>query len=119
MQNLIGATRAGPRESENNHSVRVELQADCLAGVWGTPPRRRCTITDADLNQALNAAHNIGDDALQQNAGQGVNPAGFTHGTSEQRKRWFRRGYEFGRPAPVRYDAGKLFGSVRLDERRH
>lgn len=98
VQNLIGATQAGPRESDNQHSVRVELQADCLAGVWGHTAAARLQITQEDLSEALNAAHNIGDDALQRQAGQSVNPTGFTHGTSEQRMRWFRRGYDSGDP---------------------
>lgn len=96
VQNLIGATNAGPQESQNQHSVRVELQADCFAGVWGHTARTNLGIDDSDLAEALNAAHAIGDDTLQR-SGQGyVTPASFTHGTSEQRMRWFRRGYDSG-----------------------
>ncbi|MES1156828.1 MAG: neutral zinc metallopeptidase [Alphaproteobacteria bacterium] len=96
VQNLIGAMNAGPQESENQHSVRVELQADCFAGVWGHTAAPTLDIDDADLRSALNAAHQIGDDALQQGAQGHVNPNQFTHGTSAQRMKWFRRGYDTG-----------------------
>ena len=97
VQNLIGAMDAGPNgESRNEHSVRVELQADCFAGVWGNSAKSQLQITEADMTQALNAAHNIGDDTLQQQ-GQGyTDPRSYTHGTSEQRMRWFRRGFDSG-----------------------
>jgi predicted metalloprotease len=99
VQNLIGATQAGPQEAENQHSVRVELQADCLAGVWGHTAQANLAIDDADLREALNAAHAIGDDTLQRGSAGYVNPAQFTHGTSEQRMRWFRAGFDSGDPA--------------------
>ena len=92
MQNLIGSTRLHPRgETSNQASVRVELQADCLAGVWGRSARSALEITDEDLGEALTAAHAIGDDTLGHSDEQQ-----FTHGSSEQRKRWFRRGFESG-----------------------
>jgi predicted metalloprotease len=69
----------------------VELQADCLAGVWGRSARSALEITDEDLGEALNAAHAIGDDTLGHS-----DERQFTHGSSEQRKRWFRRGFESG-----------------------
>ncbi|HVY83522.1 MAG TPA: neutral zinc metallopeptidase [Caulobacterales bacterium] len=96
VQNLIGATDAGPQESQNEHSVRIELQADCFAGVWGHTAAPTLAIDDADLREALNAAHQIGDDALQQGAQGHVDPNQFTHGTSAQRMRWFRRGFDSG-----------------------
>ena len=92
VQNLIGSTRLQPRgETSNQASVRVELQADCLAGVWGRSARSALEITDEDLGEALTAAHAIGDDALGH-----ADERKFTHGSSEQRKRWFRRGFESG-----------------------
>jgi len=92
VQNLIGATRPQPRgETSNQTSVRVELQADCFAGVWGRTARAALQITDEDLGEALTAAHAIGDDALGHS-----DERTFTHGSSEQRKRWFRRGFESG-----------------------
>jgi len=92
VQNLIGATRLQPRgETSNQNSVRVELQADCLAGVWGRTARTALQITDEDLGEALTAAHAIGDDTLGHS-----DERQFTHGSSEQRKRWFRRGFDSG-----------------------
>src|SRR5215831_4066126 len=92
VQNLIGATRLQPTgETSNQKSVRVELQADCLAGVWGHTARTSLEITDEDLGEALTAAHAIGDDTLGHS-----DERKFTHGTSEQRKRWFRRGFDTG-----------------------
>ena len=92
VQNLIGSTRVQHQgETSNQTSVRVELQADCLAGVWGRSAQSTLQITDDDLGEALNAAHAIGDDALGH-----ADERQFTHGSSEQRKRWFRRGFESG-----------------------
>jgi predicted metalloprotease len=92
VQNLIGSNRLRvPSESENQISVRVELQADCFAGVWGHNARASLEISEADLEEALKAAHAIGDDALGHSKEET-----FTHGTSAQRKKWFRRGFESG-----------------------
>jgi predicted metalloprotease len=92
VQHLIGSSRLKTRgETSNQNSVRVELQADCLAGVWGRTARAALEITDQDLDEALTAAHAIGDDTLGHS-----DERKFTHGSSEQRKRWFRRGFESG-----------------------
>jgi predicted metalloprotease len=92
VQNLIGATDVRPRgETANQVSVRVELQADCFAGVWGHTARASLAIDEQDLKEAVNAAHAIGDDALGN-----TNTADQTHGTSAQRMRWFRRGFDRG-----------------------
>lgn len=92
VQNLIGATQVQVQgESQNQTSVRVELQADCFAGVWGHTARADLAIDEADLREALNAAHQIGDDALGQS-----NESQFTHGSSAQRMTWFRRGFDSG-----------------------
>jgi predicted metalloprotease len=92
VQNLIGSSRLKTTgETDNENSVRVELQADCLAGVWGHTARASLQITDEDLGEALTAAHAIGDDTLGQ-----ADERTFTHGSSEQRKRWFRRGFDSG-----------------------
>ena len=92
VQNLFGAHRVrGPGEDRNQTSVRLELQADCLAGVWGHTARASLSINDQDLREALVAAHNIGDDALGHR-----NQATFTHGSSQQRMRWFKRGFDTG-----------------------
>jgi predicted metalloprotease len=80
-------------------SVRLELQADCFAGVWGNRAQRSSIILDpGDVEEALDAASAIGDDRLQRRSQGRVVPDSFTHGTSEQRVRWFRRGFESGDP---------------------
>ena len=92
VQNLIGSSDLKVRgETENQVSVRVELQADCLAGVWGHTARSDLKITDDDLKEAVNAAHSIGDDTLGHS-----NQDDYTHGTSKQRMRWFRTGFDGG-----------------------
>jgi predicted metalloprotease len=92
VQNLIGSSRVKTRgDTSSQNSVRVELQADCLAGVWGHTAQASLQITDDDLDEALTAAHAIGDDTLGHS-----DERTFTHGSSEQRKRWFRRGFESG-----------------------
>jgi predicted metalloprotease len=92
VQNLIGSSSLTVRgETQNQVSVRVELQADCLAGVWGHTARASLAITDEDLKEAVNAAHQIGDDTLGHS-----NKDEYTHGSSEQRMRWFKRGFESG-----------------------
>lgn len=81
----------------NALSVRVELQADCFAGVWAHHAQRaRNIIEQGDIESAMNAAARIGDDALQQAAGRAVVPDSFTHGTSAQRQHWFMTGYQVG-----------------------
>jgi uncharacterized protein len=92
VQNLIGANRLQPAgETKNQASVRLELQADCLAGVWGHTARASLEINEEDLAEALTAAHAIGDDTLGH-----ADERQFTHGSSAQRKRWFRRGFDGG-----------------------
>jgi len=80
----------------NDLSVRLELQADCYAGVWGYSARD--SLQAGDIEEALTAASSIGDDRLQQRSGRGVNPETFTHGSAAQRVSWFRRGFESGDP---------------------
>jgi uncharacterized protein len=89
-------TNGGEREA-NAVQVRVELQADCYAGVWGAANRQY--LDAGDVAEAMRAAEAIGDDALQRAAGGQVVPDSFTHGTSEQRMRWFKRGFDSGDPA--------------------
>ena len=92
VQNLLGANKLKlDGETKNQGSVRLELQADCFAGVWGHSARASLQINDQDLSEALNAAHQIGDDTL----GNG-NASDYTHGSSAQRMRWFRRGFDSG-----------------------
>lgn len=88
-------------EAESNEiSVRIELQADCLSGIWARAAAQELgTIEPGDLEEAVNAARQIGDDTLQRNAGRRPMPHTFTHGTSEQRSRWFLTGLKSGRIA--------------------
>jgi predicted metalloprotease len=89
------AQRRDP-EARNQLSVRMELQADCLAGVWGKSTQQRRIIDDSDIAAGLRAAAAIGDDRLQRMSGRSVSPERFTHGSSAQRVQWFRRGLESG-----------------------
>ena len=101
VQNLLGISakvHAAEQRVEtaraNGLSVRLELQADCLAGVWANRSQSALKLSAADIDAALRAASAVGDDRLER-AQQGyVTPDSFTHGTSAQRMRWFRRGFE-------------------------
>jgi hypothetical protein len=88
--------RASPTQA-NALSIRQELQADCFAGLWAhNADRLRQLLEAGDLEEGLNAASAVGDDRLQRQAGGPITPESFTHGSSEQRVRWFKRGYESG-----------------------
>jgi predicted metalloprotease len=87
--------RANP-EHENALSVRLELQADCYAGVWAHTTERRELLEHGDLGEGLAAASAVGDDRIQQMSGDGVRPESFTHGSAAERAEWFRRGYDSG-----------------------
>ena len=103
VQNLLGIlprfNQARQQMSEveaNRMSVRVELQADCFAGVWGMFTDQKGILEQGDLQEALNAAQQIGDDTLQRQSQGYVVPESFNHGTSAQRMEWFRRGFDSG-----------------------
>jgi predicted metalloprotease len=106
VQNLTGTLDSQPfRGNANERSVRVELQADCYAGVWGheaaKPGRAAAGLVElepGDVEEGLNAAAAIGDDRLQKRSEGHVSPESFTHGSSEQRVAWFKRGMETGDP---------------------
>lgn len=104
IQNLIGvlpkfnAMRQNMGEAEANAmSVRVELQADCFAGIWGHFTKQKGILDAGDLEEALNAAQQIGDDNLQRKMQGYVVPESFNHGTSAQRATWFKRGFDSGK----------------------
>ena len=86
-------------ENANELSVRLELQADCYAGVWAHTIFKKGDLEEGDIREALSTAAAIGDDRLQRQAGGTVNPDSFTHGTSEQRRQWFQEGYRSGDPS--------------------
>lgn len=113
VQDLLGTEAQMRRQqqrdpqSANALSVKLELQADCYAGAWaknatGTADEQGqkifTSITDQDIQQAIDTAEKIGDDAIQQRSGRPVNPDEFTHGSSEQRKQWFTKGFSTGDP---------------------
>ncbi|MBO1039761.1 KPN_02809 family neutral zinc metallopeptidase [Brucella pituitosa] len=104
VQNLLGILprfnqmRQQMNEAQANQmSVRVELQADCFAGVWGYYTDQKGILEAGDLEEAINAAHQIGDDTLQKRSQGYVVPESFNHGTSAQRAKWFQRGFESGK----------------------
>jgi predicted metalloprotease len=102
VQHLLGTDRKlqeaseGEQQGENGLSVRLELQADCYAGIWAHSTEQRSLLEAGDIDEALKAASRIGDDALQKQSTGTVRPETFTHGSSEQRVRWFKRGYQTG-----------------------
>ena len=95
---LEAAKSRGSQTEFNRASVRMELQADCYAGVWGHYAGAMKQLSPGDLEEALNAAQAIGDDRMQKQAQGRVVPDSFTHGSSEQRMRWFKRGFDSGNP---------------------
>ena len=117
IQNLLGTSgrvsrqQRGLSEADSNElSVRLELQADFYAGVWARHAEENWGVLErGDFEEALQAAQMIGDDTLQRRAGRQVQPETFTHGTSEQRVRWFQKGFETGDP-----EQGDTFSARRL-----
>ena len=102
VQNVLGISdkvhnaKASQQKGEEGLSVRLELQADCFAGIWASSADKRKILEPGDIDEALNAAAAIGDDRLQKQAGGRVMPERWTHGSSAQRSRWFKTGYERG-----------------------
>ncbi|MBX3186467.1 MAG: zinc metallopeptidase [Labilithrix sp.] len=105
VQNLLGVSEAvhAAKRSEQKGAtgldVRLELQADCFAGVWAHATEQRGLLEAGDIDEALGAASAIGDDRMQRMAGRAVNPESWTHGSAAQRSRWFKKGFESGDPA--------------------
>jgi predicted metalloprotease len=105
VQNLLGTNDEVERLSNddpdraNELSVRTELQADCYAGVWAATVFAEGDLEEGDIEEAFTATEAVGDDRLARDAGRRVNPDSFTHGTSEQRRTWFNKGYSSGDPS--------------------
>jgi predicted metalloprotease len=111
VQTLLGTTEEstpGSRKS-NENSVRLELQADYFAGVWANHAKDMNVLEAGDLEEAINAASAVGDDTLQKKSQGYVMPESFTHGTSEQRMRWFNKGFKSGT-----IDGGDTFHTKEL-----
>ncbi len=104
VQNLLGTERqlrqlqSGNPSQKNALSVAMELQADCYAGVWGHEAAREGILEAGDIDEGLGAAAAVGDDRLQKMSGRAVSPESFTHGSSADRKKWFRIGFDSGDP---------------------
>lgn len=115
VQNLTGVLpefnrrrQAMSQEQANAYSVRVELQADCYAGVWASYAGQQNLLESGDIEEALNAANQIGDDTLQKRMQGFAVPKTFNHGTSAQRKTWFERGYRAGDPGACDTFSGNI-----------
>jgi len=104
VQHMLGIDEQTRRAQQGNPqmanalSVRLELQADCYAGVWGASAAKRDKLDPGDVDEGLNAAASVGDDRLQRKSTGRVNTESFTHGSAEQRAAWFRRGFTSGSP---------------------
>ena len=85
------------RSNARAYSVKLELQADCFAGVWGHSTAQRNILENGDIDEGLTAASSVGDDRIQKMSGRAVNPESFTHGSARQRSTWFKRGLDSGR----------------------
>ena len=103
IQNLLGTERkmrqlqARNPGARNELSVRLELQADCYAGIWGRHAQQAGRLDEGDVDEALKAASAVGDDRISEMTGSSIRPESFTHGSAAQRMTWFRRGYDSGK----------------------
>jgi predicted metalloprotease len=107
ISDRVHNAKAGQQRGEEGLSVKLELQADCFAGIWAHASEQKKILDPGDIDEALGAAAAIGDDRLQKQAGGRVHPESWTHGSSAQRSSWFKRGFERGT-----IDACDTFGSA-------
>jgi predicted metalloprotease len=114
VQNLLGISDDVRTDQQkdpggaNELSIRLELQADCLAGVWAHSAYEQKLLESGDLEEGLAAAAAVGDDRIQKQAGAAVDPESWTHGSSEQRTTWFRKGFDGGDPGACDTFSGEL-----------
>ncbi len=99
VQNRLGIMDTYGRSRDNQDSIKLELQADCFAGVWAYSLKDAGVFEPGEINEAIDAAEAVGDDRIQETVQGRVSPESWTHGSSEQRKQWFTTGYESGDPA--------------------
>ncbi len=105
VQSLLGVSEDVNRQQQedpegaNELSVKLELQADCLAGVWGHSANQEGLLEPGDVEEGLTAAAAVGDDRIQEQSGRNADPDSWTHGSSEQRMAWFQKGFENGDPS--------------------
>ena len=128
VQQLVGTSdevrtlaARGSRSAATSCPCGMELQADCYAGVWARSVFEAGDLEAGDVDEAFRAAEAVGDDRLQQQAGRGVDPDSFTHGSSAQRRRWFDRGRQAGRARGLRHvlrRSGLSAPSARAPARR-
>jgi uncharacterized protein len=103
VQNVLGTERKMRQLQQQNPgarnelSVRLELQADCYAGIWGKHAQDAGRLEAGDVEEALSAASAVGDDRISEMTGSAIRPESFTHGSAAQRMTWFRRGFDTGR----------------------
>jgi uncharacterized protein len=105
VQNVLGINE---RVQNREDSIRLELQADCLAGVWGHTAEQRELLDPRDVEEGLGAAAAVGDDRIQERTQGRIDPEGWTHGSAEQRMRWFTRGMRDGDPGACDTFSGEL-----------
>jgi len=102
VQNIVGTSKRvqdameRDRRNANDYSVRLELQADCYAGIWAHSAQQRNVLEAGDIEEAMGAAAAVGDDRIQKMSGRAVNPESFTHGSAAQRMEWFQKGFSSG-----------------------
>jgi predicted metalloprotease len=106
MQKFEQAAARADQRQRNALSIRLELQADCYAGVWGSYAAKRNLLDPGDMEEGIRAASAVGDDTIQKRTQGHIVPDAFTHGTAEQRVKWFRTGFASGDPRSCNTFAG-------------
>jgi len=111
VENMVRRLQSGNPSMQNELSVKMELQADCLAGIWAHSTQQRNLLEQGDVQSALGAAAAVGDDRLQKMSTGHVSPDSFTHGSSAQRMQWFQKGFDSGTIAACNTFDNRLCGA--------